>query len=104
MGMPSIESIINNWQLPAQLGDKFVTYILGEEQGYELEDAVDESFTFNDEELKSAGIVTANDRKLILAKFSGDLLTQVEGFSRHLEFTDTPTSVLTIHCILVGRC
>ena len=101
--MPSIESTINNWQQPAPLRDKTVHYILGEEQGYKLRDAVGESFTVDDE-LKSAEIVTAKDRKLILAKFSGDLLTHMEGIGCHLEFTDTPTTVLTIHCILVGRC
>ena len=66
--MPSIGATIDGWNLPTQLREQFIHYILQEDQGYSLEADVDEAFTFTDEELKAGGIVTARERKLLLAK------------------------------------
>lgn len=75
VGMPTIEFTLNNWQLPEGLREQFVAYILSEDQGYQLEAEIDESFTFSDDELKTAGIAKGKDRKLLLAKLeSGNLL------------------------------
>ena len=83
--MPSIEATIHNWQLPPKLRDRFLAYILNEEQGYQLDDDLDDSFVFTFNELKAAGTFTGKEIKLILANLnSGDLRNNLPMAPSHL--------------------